>query len=232
MYKLDAVNSKELELNHFYIRKVNKGGLVLSIYLGKSKYGTVVRYYFYDCVGLIGKEEEGIYDTQCWELDKEIEWVFSRKLEESCFKSFTNALIGVYRAPRQYQLKIDVMQWYDKNRLLNPNLVEINVILGIEEKDYLKLEDLQVGEVYLSNTNKIEYYMGKNLKEGYKKDTYYFMELDINNRMVRLLNSLTVSKIPKIVTLEKGLQKKMLTEEQYQMVKTTDIEGYVRNWIS
>lgn len=237
MIKLKTVKVKELKEHTFYVRYEQKIGLVLSIYLGRNKYGSDITYYFYDCVGLLG-EKGYIYDNQDWELQYLIEKVFERKLDTKCLSKYKNNLSShIFESPMQYQLNTNVDYWYAKSRLLDNTLDVINETLTIDSKDYIQAVDLREGMVYVKNSSKLYYYLGNNVKELKSRVdiiTYCFIEIDIikgdnfTNNPLGVLRAVILDKVPKLVSLTKGVEKKILSEEEYRKIVSIDIERYIK----
>lgn len=228
MYKLKTVKVTDLKDLNFYVRKTSTVSIVLSIYLGYTYYSGHKRYYFYDVVGLLGTVDY-IYDNQDFEIQPIIDRVFSRKLDKNCLTHYDKSLIGaIYESPYQYKIP-DVMKWYTKNRLINNELVELNVKNTLEDK-VIKEKELEKGKVYVRSKNKLYYYIGKDSNRK-----HIWIELQFGEYMGNITQSMwgieRTVKVAKLYSLETGVKNNFISEKMYKYIVQFDIQEYVRPYI-
>lgn len=219
----DALKVKDLKVGTFYIFIENKA-MYLSVYLGVALQGSYKVYYFYNTVALMGDYPE-IFETQTLDLQNQINYVFSKKLERGCLKLFPNSLLGkVYDLPNAFYA--DVEDWYMKNRLLDNDLPKLN--LNIEEvKEASVVKNPERNTVYARAKKTYYLYLGY---DTYNK-VYKMLKYSLNcYHRLNLIGYVKMKNLPKLYTVDQMYFDKQITEEEKRRIENRDYQKDIRKY--
>lgn len=213
----DKLSVKDLKVGTFYIY-LDNSAMYLSVYMGFALKGSYKVYYFYNTIALMGTYPE-IYSTQTLDLQNQIDYVFSMKLERDCLKLCPNSLLSkVYDLPNAFYA--DIENWYMKNRFLDNSLPE----LYSDKKDVKDTRVVKnpVKNTMYAKTNKTYYlYLGYDMYNKVYKMLEYYLNSSLRFCCVGYVK---MKKLPKLYTVEQMYSDEQITEIEKGWIENRDYQ--------